>query len=67
MPSIVPTIINGVNPKGKPLIIMECGQTDFGTVYFDRNCIANVLSSGDLFKTSESDVMIVRRIVMRSE
>ena len=54
MPSAVPMIINGVNPRGKPLIITECGETDFGTVYFDRNCIANILSFGNVVNTSES-------------
>ena len=31
MSSATPMIINGVNPQGEPLIITECGETDFGT------------------------------------
>jgi hypothetical protein len=41
-PSPSPMIISGVNPKGKPLIITECGETDFGFVYYDPKCIANI-------------------------
>ena len=54
MPSATPMIINGVNPQGEPLIITECGETDFGTVYYDRNCIANILSFGNIVSSSES-------------
>ena len=46
-------IINGVNPQGEPLIITECGETDFGTVYFDSSCIANILSIGNIVSVSE--------------
>ena len=54
MPSATPMIINGVNPQGEPLIITECGETDFGTVYYDSNCIANILSFGNIVSSSES-------------
>ena len=54
MPSATPMIIDGVNPQGEPLIITECGETDFGTVYFDSNCIANILSFGNIVSVSES-------------
>ena len=53
-PSAIPMIINGVNPQGEPLIIMECGATDFRIVYFDSNCIANILSFGNIVSVSES-------------
>ena len=36
------------------MIITECGETDFGTVYFDSNCIANILSFGNIVSVSES-------------
>jgi hypothetical protein len=29
-PSPAPMIISGVNPKESPLVITECGETDFG-------------------------------------
>jgi hypothetical protein len=45
--SPTPMIISGVNPKGKPLIITECGETDFGFVYYDPKCIADILSFGN--------------------
>ena len=54
MPSATPMIINGVNPQGESLIITECGETDFGTVYYDRTCIANILSFGNVVNVSES-------------
>ena len=54
VPSTTPMIINGVNPEGEPLIITECGETDFGIVYFDSNCVANILSFGNIVNTSES-------------
>ena len=54
MPSATPMIINGVNPQGEPLIITECGETDFGTVYYDRTCIANISSFGNIVSSSES-------------
>ena len=47
-------IINGVNPQGEPLIITECGETNLGTVYYDSNCIANILSFGNRVSVSES-------------
>lgn len=45
--SLIPTLVSGVNSKGKPLVITECGNTDFGVVYYDPNCIANILSLGN--------------------
>ena len=36
------------------MIITECGETDFGTVYYDRKCIANILSFGNIVSVSES-------------
>jgi hypothetical protein len=36
-------IINGVNPKGKPLIATHWGSTDFGMVCYNSECIANTL------------------------
>ena len=35
-------------------MITECGETDFGTVYFDSNCIANILNFGNIVSVSES-------------
>jgi hypothetical protein len=52
--SATPMIISGVNPKGNPLVINECGETDFGFVYYDPKCIANILSFGNVVNTSES-------------
>ncbi len=46
--SEVPLIVSGVNTKGDPLIINQCGDTDFGIVYHDPNCIANILSFGNM-------------------
>jgi hypothetical protein len=53
-PSVIPMEISGVNPKGSPLIITECGDTDFGIVYFDSNCIANILSFGNVVNYCKS-------------
>ena len=53
MPSATPIFINGVNPQREPLIITECSETDFGTVCFDSNCIANILSFGNIVSVSE--------------
>ena len=46
--SQIPMLVSGVNSKGKPLVITECGNTDFGVVYYDPNCIANILSFGNM-------------------
>ena len=35
-----PLVVNGVNIKGEPMVIRESGNTDFGVVFFDPNCIA---------------------------
>jgi hypothetical protein len=55
-PSPAPMIISGVNPKGSPLVITECGETDFGYAYYDPKCIANILSFGNIVNTCESVV-----------
>ena len=48
--SIVPStnslIVNGVNKDSHPLIISESGETDFGMVYYNKDCVANILSFG---------------------
>lgn len=49
-----PLLVSGVNAKGKPLVITQCGDTDFGTVYYDSNCIANILSFGNMVNNSKS-------------
>jgi hypothetical protein len=49
-------IISGVNPKGSPLVITECGETDFGFAYYDPKCIENILSFGNIVNTYESVV-----------
>ena len=43
-----PLVVNGVNSKGKPMVIRECGNTDFGVVYYDPSCIANILSFANM-------------------
>ena len=43
-----PMIINGVNSMGEPMIVTQCGNTDFGIVYYDPNCIANILSFANM-------------------
>jgi hypothetical protein len=47
-------IISGVNPKGKPLIATHWGSTDFGMVYYNADCIANILSFGNVVNTCYS-------------
>ena len=49
-----PLSVSGVNAKGKPLVITQCGDTDFGTAYYDSNCIANILSFGNMVNNSKS-------------
>ena len=49
-----PLVVSGVNARGKPLVITQCGDTDFGTVYYDSNCIANILSFGNMVNNSKS-------------
>jgi hypothetical protein len=58
-PSPTPMIISGVNPKGQPLIITECGETDFGFVYYDPKCIANILSFGNVVYNHRHDYYVV--------
>jgi hypothetical protein len=55
-PSPTPMIISGVNPKGKPLVITEYGETDFGYVYYEPKCVANILSFGNIVNDSVSVV-----------
>jgi hypothetical protein len=55
-PSPAPMIISGVNPKGSALVVMECGETDFGYAYYEPKCIANILSFGNIVNTCESVV-----------
>ena len=56
--SIVPStnslIVNGVNKDSHPLIISESGETDFGTVYYNKDCVANILSFGKVVNNSQS-------------
>ena len=49
-----PMIVNGINSRGEPLVITECGTTDFGLVYYDPNCIANILSFANMVNNSYS-------------
>ena len=43
-----PMVVNGVNSRGEPMVITERGMTDFGLVYYDPNCIANILSFANM-------------------
>ena len=43
-----PMVVNGVNSRGESLVIRECGITDFGLVFYDPNCIANILSFANI-------------------
>ena len=43
VPADTPMVVNGVNSRGEPMVIRERGTTDFGSVYYDPNCIANIL------------------------
>ena len=52
--SRVPLLVSGVNSRGEPLVITECGNTDFGIVYYDPNCIANILLFGNMVNNSFS-------------
>ena len=56
--SIVPStnslIVNGVNKDSHPLIISESGETDFGMVYYNKDCVANILSFGKVVNNSHS-------------
>ena len=33
VPADTPMVANGVNSRGEPLVIRDCGTTDFGVVY----------------------------------
>ena len=55
-PSAAPMIISGVNPEGNPLVITECGETDFGFAYYYPKCTANIQSFGNVVNSSESVV-----------
>ena len=48
VPAHTPMVVNGVNSKGEPMVIRECGKTDFGVVYYDPSCIANILSFANM-------------------
>ena len=58
--SIVPStnslIVNGVNKDSHPSIISESGETDFGMVYYDKDCVANILSFGNIVSASQLDI-----------
>ena len=54
VPAQTPMVVNGVNTRGGPLTITECGRTDFGVVYYDPNCIANILSFANMVNNSYS-------------
>ena len=41
-------VVNGVNSKKESMVIKERGTTNFGLVYFDPNCIANILSFANM-------------------
>ena len=43
-----PMVISGVNSQGEPMVVTQCGKTDFGVVYYDPNCIANILSFANM-------------------
>ena len=45
-------VIDGVNSDSKPLIISKYGKTDFGMVYYSTDCIANILSFGNIVDDS---------------
>ena len=45
-------LISGVNLDSEPLVISREGNTDFGTVYYDDKCIANILSFGNIVDLS---------------
>ena len=44
VPADTPMVVNGVKSRREPMMIKERGTTDFGLVYYDPNCIANILS-----------------------
>ena len=44
----VPMVVNGVNSKGEPIVITQCGTMDFGVVYYYSDCIANILSFANM-------------------
>ena len=48
VPAPTPMVVSGVNSKGEPMVIRECGNTDFGVVYHDPSCIANILSFANM-------------------
>ena len=49
-----PMVVNGVNSRGEPMVITERGTTDFGLVYYDPNCIANILSFANMVNNCHS-------------
>ena len=48
VPADTPMVVNGVNSRGEPMVIRERGLTNFGSVYYDLNCIANILSFANM-------------------
>ena len=46
-----PLIVRGVNDNSTPLIVTLEGDTVFGSVYYNENCVANVLSLGTVVDT----------------
>jgi hypothetical protein len=49
-------IVSGVNPKGKPLIVKERGESAVGNVYYSPDCAGNILSFGNAARDC-TDVM----------
>ena len=48
VPADTSMVVNGVNSRGEPMVIRERGTTDFGLIYYDPNCIANILSFANM-------------------
>ena len=42
-----PLIVRGVNNDSEDSIVSEEGTTEFGIVYYNKSCVANVLSLGN--------------------
>ena len=57
-----PMIISGANSKGEPMVVTQCGSTDFGVVYYDPNCIANILSFANMVNNCYAVSYIVNTI-----
>ena len=48
VPADTHMVVNGVDSRGEQLVISEGGTTDSGLVYYDHNCIANILSFANM-------------------